>query len=191
MDCNQDPCVPQFVSGVLAVPCDVWRNDATLHGGEAVLGLIELVVDFAQPAEAGRHYQVSAECVVIGQQETAALRRFVLLAVEWIGSNDEIRAWRAAVEAVVAESVPPLAVVQALLRGQHLIDREAPHMLNMRIDEGSKALVAVQSAGTATRTVRVGNEGNQKGRIRADAIWRNHIQAGLDIEIAGRLLDRK
>ena len=55
------------------------------------------------------------------------------------------------VEAVVAEGVAPLAVMQALRGGQVLVDGEAPDMLNMRIDEGGEAFVAVQATNAATR----------------------------------------
>src|ERR1700733_4077133 len=53
----------------------------------------------------------------------------------------------------------------------------------MRVDEGSVALVAVQSANTAARPVRIGNEGDQNRRIRADATWWNHIQPAVIYEL--------
>jgi len=124
---------------VLPIPGDVRRNHAALDSRKVVLGLVVLVVDLAQPAEAGGHHQVRRKRVVVGQHEPAAQRWLVLLAVEWIRSNHQ----GAVIEAVVAETVPPLAIVQALGRGQVLINGESPDMLNMGVDEGRVALVAV------------------------------------------------
>src|ERR1700730_13682325 len=140
---------------MLSIERDIGRNHSCYHGMGAVLGLVVLVVDFAYPTEASGHHQLRRDCIVVCQQEAAAQRRFVLLAVERIGSNHKICRW-SAVKTVVTEAVPPLAVMHALFCSQSLIDGEAPHMLDVRIDKWGKALVAVQPANTAARTIRVG-----------------------------------
>src|SRR6185437_3262296 len=48
-------------------------------------------------------------------------------------------------------------------------------MLNVRIDEGGKALVAIQAAKAASGTIRIGEELQQAGGCRANACRGNYI----------------
>src|SRR5689334_5944239 len=122
---------------MLAVESNVRRDYACLDRRKAVLGLVELIVDLANPSETCRHDQAGSQRVVVCQQVPAAIRRLVLLGVQWVRRNNEVSRWRA-VETVIAEAVPPHAVVNGLSVSQLLIDRKAPDVLDVRIDKGGE-----------------------------------------------------
>ena len=70
------------------------------------------------------------------------------------------------VEAVVAEAVSPHTVVERLPGVQILVDGKAPDVLNVWIDKRGEALVGVQPADAAARTVGIRDvlqEGRRRG----------------------------
>src|SRR2546429_64329 len=99
-----------------AVKGDVRRNKASHNAGKGVLVLVELIVDFTNPAEACGHHEVGGQAVVVSQKEAATQGRLELLAIQWVWCYHKISGGVAAIEAVVAEAVPPLAVVETLRR---------------------------------------------------------------------------
>src|ERR1700723_590665 len=137
---------------MLTVKGDVGWNDAARDGRKTILRLVELVVDLADPAESSRHHKIGAETIVVGQDEPSSFCRLILHAIQRVRRSDEISRW-AAIKAVIAEGVAPLAVMQALRRGQILVNGKAPDMLNMRIDKGSEASVAVKTSDIRVREV--------------------------------------
>ena len=131
----------------MTVEGEIRRNRSVLDSGEVIGAVVELVINLTNPAKTSRHRKMGGQRIVVSQQVSAAPGRKVSQTVQWIRRKDEGRV----VETEIVEAVMPHAEVHTLGLSQHLINREPPVMLNVRIAERHEALVVLQAAaGTGT-----------------------------------------
>ena len=108
-----------------------------------VLQQVELVVDFAEPAQAGGCDQIGGDRVfAVVQQKAAADGGKVSLAAQRIGGQERRAAWS---KPLLVYRVPPLAVVNVLLLCQRVIDGESKDVLNGGRGEGYIVLVLLET----------------------------------------------
>ena len=126
------------------------------------LGDVVLVVDFADPADAGGHDQVGRDGVGVVQQEDAAQGRLKLLAVERVGRDDQ----RSVVEAVSGIAVAPLGSSAGSASASESDRRRIPRRAGyLGLTKGAKFLLSINPPMPVPWTVRIGNELEQRAEF--------------------------